>query len=402
MFYITKYLRVILLNKEAEMEQYIYLSVMFFSLIIFFLYIYIIYEKLIENYKSKRVKKYSFELEPYVDHIISEIINGEDIKFSELDNLKTICKNKIRREVIENRLLYYFENFKREFKHKLIELCEYIGIIEYEIKNLNNRDNFRKALAAKRLGDFRSKKSISALLQEINITNNDVKYNILLALAKIGEEEAFIKAFRNIDSVVILSERSLIEIIDSFEGDKNKIYKYMINSSNNFIASVFIKSAGNYKNVLLNNEISKYLFSGDKELKIASVKAIGSIGDEKYLDVIIKLLEDSEWEVRAVTARALGSFNNVKILMPLVKALSDSQWYVRFNAATSILNHSEGVKVVSHVFQGEDRFAKDIIISAVENSPKNILYLYENSDDPEKRILAAKLGGYIKEYSKNK
>jgi len=377
------------------MEQYVYLSIMFFSLIIFFLYIYIVYEKLLEIYKSKRIQKCSEELVPYINSVVNEIINGKDADFATLENLKMICRNKDKREIVEKRLLYYFENFKGEFVPKLIELYEYIEIIQYEIKNLKNRDNFKKALAAKRIGEFRSKKSINTLLHEFNITNRDVKYNILLALAKIGEEDSFIEAFKNIDSVVTLSERSLIEIVDSFEGDKNKIYKYMINSNNSFITSVFIKSAGNHKNLSLSHEISKYLFSEDKEVRIASVKAIGSIGDETHLDTMISLLEDTEWEVRAVTARALGNFTNDKILIPLAEALSDSEWYVRFNAATSILNHRDGMNVVSYVFQGEDKFAKDTIISAIENSSNNIFHLYETSTDPEKKALALKIKEYI-------
>lgn len=380
------------------MEKYVYLSIMFFSLIIFFLYIYIVFEKLLENYKSKIIQKYSTDLVSYINLIVSEITSGKDIHLFELENLKVICKNKNKRQIIEERLLFYFENYKGEFLPKLIEFCEQIEIVKHEIKNLENRDNFKKALAARRLGEFRSKKSIEKLLNQLKIMNIDVKYNILLALAKIGEENSFIEAFKNIDSEIILSERSLIEIVDSFEGDKDKIYKYMINSNNNFIASVFIKSAGNYKKLSLSSEISKYLSSEDKELRIASVKAIGSINDDTYLDTIISLLKDVEWEVRAVTARTLGNFSSEKILMPLVKALSDLQWYVRFNAATSIINHRGGLKVLSNVFEGEDRFAKDIIISAIENSSNNSLYLYEISNDEEKKALVNKIKQYKEAY----
>lgn len=377
------------------MEQYVYLSIIFFSLITFFLYTYIVFEKTVETHKSKKMKKYHKKLVPYVDYIVNEIIDGKDLELFATKNLKKLCKNKEKREIIEKRLLYYFENYKGEFLPKLIDLCQYTKIIKYEIKNLKDKNNFKKALASKRLGEFRNWKSAGALLNELKTTNSDIQYNVLLALAKIGNEDYFIKAFENISSAIVLSERSLIEIVDSFEGDKNKIYKYMINCDNSFIASVFIKSAGNYKDISLSSDISKFLFNENMELRIASVKAIGSICDETYLATMIKLLEDTEWEVRAVTARALGNFNDAKILMPLAKALSDPQWYVRFNAATSILNHSEGMNVVSYVFDGEDKFAKDIIISAIENSSNNTLYLYETSTDPDKKALALKIKEYI-------
>ena len=382
------------------MEYYVYLSIIFFLLILFFLYIYIVYKKILEAYKNKQIEKYSKKLVPYINTIVDEIINGKDIAFSTLKNLKVICKNKAKREIVEELLLYYFDNYKGEFLPKLIYLSQYVKITQYEMKNLKNKNNFIKALAAKRLGEFRSKNSVDILLDQLNITNIDVKYNILLALAKIGEENSFIKAFENVDSTLILSERSLIEIVDSFEGDKNKIYKCMINSDNSFIACVFIKSAGNYKDISLSHDISKYLFSENKELRIACVKAIGNIGDTTYLDDIIRLLQDNEWEVRAVTANSLGNFSDNKILLPLAKALSDHQWYVRYNAARSILYHREGIKVISYVFDEDDKFAKDIIIAAIENSSNNNLYLYETSNDPDKVELALQIKQYNMEKNK--
>lgn len=376
------------------MEQYVYFSIMFFSLIIFFLYIYIVYEKIVEIYKNKKMKEYNIEVIPYVNSTVNKIINGQDIDYNSLGNIKKYCRNKYKREIVQERLLYYLENFKGDFSQNITKLCEYIGIVQYDINNLKKQNYHIKALAAKILGQFRSKDAVEALMKEAYSKDNDVKYNVLMALAKIGEEDSFISVFESIDSSVDLSERSLIEIVDSFEGDKNKIYRHMINSDNNFIACVFIKSLGNYKDMSLNKDISEYLSGEDKERRIAAVKAIGNMSDVRYLNNIIELLEDNEWEVRAVTARVLSNFTNSKILIPLAKSLSDSQWYVRYNAAISILNHDDGIDTISYVFQGKDKFAKDIIISAMENSPNNRLYLYENSSDDNKRALAIKIKKY--------
>ncbi|QAA34472.1 HEAT repeat domain-containing protein [Clostridium manihotivorum] len=374
------------------MGQYVYLSIIFFSIIIFFLYIYILYEKPMQTYKFKKIEKYSKEIIPSVDSVI-KVITEEEHSLTGQRSIKAICKNKVKREIVEERLLFHLGNADVSSRTNIINLSERIEVIKYEIDNLKNNNYFKKAYAAKRLGDFRSKLAVEPLLAEVDTKNSDVKYNILLSLAKIGDEEAFIKAFEDIDSAIILSERSLIEIVDSFEGDRDKIYKYMINSTNSFIASVFIKSAGNCKYRELSEEISKYLYSEDKELKIASLKALGNMGSKEYLENMIKLLEDGEWEVRAVAARSLGNFSEEEVLLPLAKALSDQQWYVRYNAATAILNHNKGMSIVSYVFQGNDKFAKDIIISAIENSPKGVK-LYENSEDPDQAALAAVISDY--------
>lgn len=379
-------------KEKWKMGQYVYMSIIFFSTIIFFLYIYILYEKTMQTYKVKKVKKYSKEVIPSVDSVI-RAITEEEGSVAGQRSIKAVCKNKVKREIVEERLLFHLGNADVSSRADIINLSERIEVIKYEIENLKNNNYFKKAYAAKRLGDFRSKLAVEPLLAEVDTKNSDVKYNILLALAKIGDEEAFIKAFEDIDSAIILSERSLIEIVDSFEGNRDKIYRHMISSSNSFIASVFIKSAGNCKYTELSKEISNYLYSLDKELRIAALKALGNMTSKDYLVDMIKALEDSEWEVRAVAARALGNFSEEDVLLPLAKSLSDQQWYVRYNAATAILNHNKGMSVVSYVFQGNDRFAKDIIISAIDNSPKGI-QLYESSENPEQIALAAVINDY--------
>ncbi|HCL02792.1 MAG TPA: hypothetical protein DHW61_10345 [Lachnoclostridium phytofermentans] len=360
------------------MEQYIYISITFFSLIIFLLYIYILYEKISEACRNNKIRKHTHKIEPYIDYILNEIREGKETTSATLENIKDACNDKTKSEVIEEIILDRLESFDSTYLPKLTELCHDTCIVEHEINNLKSRNYFKKALAAKRLGEFRSKEAVQALLDEINVRNNDVTYNILLALAKIGDEPAFIKAFEGIDASLSLSERSLIEIVDSFEGDKNNIYKHMINGSNSYFTVVFIKSAGNSKNISLSKDISKYLLSENKELRIAAVKAMGNIGDEEYLDDIIELLKDCEWEVRALSAKALSNFTDHKILIPLKNALSDREWHVRYNAATTILNHKDGMSVVSSVFEGDDEFAKDIIISAIEHSAENKNYLHES------------------------
>lgn len=375
------------------MDQYVYISIGFFSTIIVLLYFYIIYEKSMENYKNKKMSKYSQEIEPLIDDIVDNIVDKDELRYSNIKKLKTLCKDKNKREIIEKRLLYHFNKADNRYFSKLTQLCEDIDLIKYEISNFKDRNYFKKTLAAKNLGELRSRQAVKVLLDEVNTTNSDLRYNILLAFAKIGDEDSFIKAFEGIDSAIILSERSLIEIVDTFEGDKEQIYRYMINSENSFMATVFIKSAGNLRYEILSEDISKHLNSEDKELKIAAVKALGSIRDNRYLESIINLLKDKEWEVRAVTAKALGGFQSNDVLEPLAKSLTDSQWYVRYNSATSILNHKNGLSIISYVFQGEDKFAKDIIISAIENS-SNSSILHDKSHEKEENELTKLINEY--------
>jgi HEAT repeat protein len=243
---------------------------------------------------------------------------------------------------------------------------------------------------------MRSEKSIPYLLREVNSRFTDIKYNTLLALAKIGDTEAFIEAFKQLDNSILLSERSLIEIVDSFEGDKKYIYKKMIHMKNDTIAVVFIKSAGNFKDMSLNEEIAIFLKDKNKEKKISAVKALGNMADNRFIEDMITLLEDEEWEVRAVVAKALGVFEEHRILPSLIKALSDAQWFVRYNAAYSILSIDKSMESLICIFESDDKFAKDIILSVLENTGLiNNMESYGSSDDALKKKISFLVGNYI-------
>lgn len=379
------------------MERYIYYSIAFFSIIILFLYIYIIIQKIMEDRRKKRKTEYSKEVVPFIEGIINKIIDGKTVTKEEMNKLKDICKQEEKLEIITEASVYYFENFTGDFVTEIIKLFEEAGIIDYEVKKLKSKNLYTKALACKRLGEFRSRKAIPYLLEELNVRYVDVSYNVFLALAKIGDEEAFIKAFSESDNIM-LSERSLIEIVDSFEGDKMNIYKTMINSPNSYVASIFIKSAGNFKEYSLGEDISSFLQDDNKEKRIAAIKAIGEIGDDRYLSKITSLLQDEDWEVRAVSAKALGMFGDKKVVTSLSKALSDSQWFVRYNAANSILDVDNDFNFLMDIFQGKDRFAKDIILSSLENRGKmDFINSFKYSEIPERKKIYQLINEYITE-----
>jgi hypothetical protein len=380
------------------MEKYVYTSILIFSLFILNLYIYLIFEKLRNIYFSSRKNIYSRKVVPYIDDVLSSI----DSRYPNEDKVNTIklmAKNRIKRELIEEKIIYYIEMFSKCTRDSLIRLCEETEIVNEEIKVLKSKDIYKIALACKKLGSFRSKNSIGPILNVLGKGFLDIRYHALLALSKIGDEDALSVAFESIGYSLALSERSLVEIIDDFEGDKISLYKRMINSTNEYISRIFIKSAGNYMDAVLNDEIAKYLTDNDKEKKIAAIKSIGQTGDTRFTDSIIKCLYDNEWEVRAVAARTLGRLGDSNTLNHIAKTLTDREWWVRYNSALSIIELPSGINLIQEVFDGDDRFAKEILIASIENS--HIIYemdLYENSTDIEKR----KLSEIVKRHILNK
>lgn len=378
------------------MELIVLYSIIIFSILIMALCLYLVAEKLYDKYKEKRKKRYQEKISIFLDEIVSQLDEKEptDVQKSILSEY---IKHKIKREVVEERMLFYFENIKGSISIKLTKLAEDIGLVEYELEKLNNKDFHKVALACKHIGDIRSKKAIRHLLELVDIEHVEIKYNVLMALAKIGDEEAFIEAFKRLNNSIPLSERSLVEIADSFEGDKIYVYRNLIYIEDEFISSIFIKSAGNYKDTILADEIALFLADENKEKKIAAMKALGNMGDNRYVEAIISLLSDEAWEVRAIAAKVLGQLQSDKAIIPLATALSDREWYVRYNAASSLISIEGGIDIVYDILDGEDRFAKDIVVSVLETSYGWDKVLEHDKTTDRNPKLSEKVKKYIEE-----
>ncbi len=80
----------------------------------------------------------------------------------------------------------------------------------------------------------------------------------------------------------------------------------------------------------------KDLFSPNKELRIAVVKALAVCPGEEAASMLISCLEDPQWEIRAAAAKSLGSMNDKRATAPLGRAIRDKNWWVRFNSAQTL------------------------------------------------------------------
>lgn len=374
----------------------VYILSLFLSGVCFF-YIAILWYKIKKRYYEKKVLK----LKPKIEEIVKRYMNcsqsiydgGNCIRNSielenrcieqrnlALKNLKLLTKKDVERNIVESVILNYDKTKNKVSAEIVATLTEELGLVKYYTKMLSDKDHHKVAEAAEKLGQFRSKRPITQLLNVLKSGNTYESYNSLLALAKIGDEEAFIEGFNHSESIEYLTHRSLIDIIDSFEGDILKLYSKMVKSNNSYIASLFIKSASNsitYDKSLLNNENMKnieetlvsYLKSDNTELRISSIKFLGAMKESKYINQIAHCLKDENWEVRAIAAKTLGNFNE-DTGSYLIKALTDKVWTVRYNAAYSLINSKEYEKYISMILNDEDRFAKDIIIAVLDNTKK--------------------------------
>lgn len=330
------------------------------------LLLYMVYSKLHEARKLKKISDIKEEIEPILLTLFEEA-SGEQQINPVLTKLQPFLKNELMKETVAEFLCRHIELVTGTTRDLLCELAEQAGLVEREIMRLKQHNIYSKALACWRLGNYRSKKALPLLLESVATPNIDVKYHALLAISKIGDEDSFVSALTKQCNCLLLSERSLLEIIDSYEGDKVSLFKKVLPEADDFLASVLIKSAGNSNILELAGEISKQLKEESIERRIAAIKALGSLKISDYEDELAAVLEDRDWRIRAVAAKALGEVGTRKSIEKLKTALKDSEWWVRHNAAHSLVKLGAAQELLHELEQGSDRFAEDMLRFVLES-----------------------------------
>jgi len=71
-------------------------------------------------------------------------------------------------------------------------------------------------------------------------------------------------------------------------------------------------------------------------MRVAAIKALGSIGDERALDVLLGALNDGDVNIRRNAASGLGNLGDESAIEPLIEASRDQDDWVRMDAIGSL------------------------------------------------------------------
>jgi HEAT repeat protein len=78
------------------------------------------------------------------------------------------------------------------------------------------------------------------------------------------------------------------------------------------------------------------LISGNKDIRLGAIEALGEIRDPATVNPIMALLGDGDNEIRWEAALALGEIGDLSAIRPLERILRDQDRYVRYGAALAL------------------------------------------------------------------
>lgn len=332
--------------------------------------IYFIWEMIAEkvsiSFKAKKKKKIESLMQKHLQY---ERI--KEIPKEEIEEVKKITHSKFGLEMFYHCVKQYEEErgFDQRIKEYISRIIDYQLILKNKIVKVRYQFSYVLFLMA----EFRMFESYNRdmLLEALNHKSMYVRNNALRMISFSGDYDLYFETLKFIDgSDRYYGEKILIDSMGSCcyacKDFNERISMDMQEFSSGMKALLVSHFRNfNYQDTVLAETLLKSLESGDKELQLSAAKYFGSIYVEEAGKQMLAHLKHEEWEIRAVSARNLRNYNSIKVRKALMEALKDPVWYVRYNAAFSLIRICNEEKEYLQVLNGEDSFAKNILIYAM-------------------------------------
>jgi hypothetical protein len=229
---------------------------------------------------------------------------------------------------------------------------------------------------------MRVETAYSTLLELTQEEDLDVSYMSFfgLSLIRLPEDKTEI-AIKKLVTSSIISDR-IIEILSRYNLEFEEWLQLLekeetIEGKVIFIKNIMIKEE--IKNQNNSDRLEKFL-KGETEVKIATINALCSTKNEKYIEEFIKIYENEEnWQVRVAVAKGFSGFKIERVKDTLLKMTKDKEWWVRYNAVKSIVAMGEEglFTLIDLSLEKDDKKVSDLAYYFL-NSNKNVYNIVKN------------------------
>jgi hypothetical protein len=254
-------------------------------------------------------------------------------------------------------------------RERIITIAQRMDFPAECMAQIRDRNPRVSAIGSRRAGLYMLSEAVDDMIAALDNLSSENQFEILMGLTRIGMAEPMLRAFEKIKNNVIINERAVIEILCGFPSGREKehLFRKMIFGDADYITALFLKAMNAEMVELLTSDIRVVMYNGNKEVRIAAVRALAALGSSAPAEDLMRALDDSDWEVRAMAAKALGSIQTTEASKALFGSLQDQQWWVRQNSANALLNHP-GYEVL-FILAAEigEKYILDSIIGALDN-----------------------------------
>jgi HEAT repeat protein len=253
---------------------------------------------------------------------------------------------------------------------RLSRALESTAFTRQERRALRDESPWRRALAARRLGLLRSERSRRALRRAMRRGPEVVTLAAASALARYRDRGALRWLLRHPAALAHRPANALVGTLRAFGTaalpELAAALDQGLDSQRLERAVIEVIGMGRYRPARAALEIRAA--SGEDDLRVAAVRALGRIQAIESGMALLGALEDEAWQVRAQAAKALGAIRAIVAIPALSKRLCDPSWWVRHHAAYGLrdLGHEGQAALRRIAGSSDDPYARDMASEALQ------------------------------------
>jgi hypothetical protein len=266
-------------------------------------------------------------------------------------------------------------------------------IFEYLVLEFQHESDMKKTYLAFLISEFRlcpddQYDIISCAMLSYTLSRSIYcRQNALNALYSSGNAEAILTAMKRMQEMNIRNNNKLTaDGLLLYKGDKGKLAKLLFESFNEFDINTRVAIINFIKTAKLDYTVEFFRMLQDPytniEIKLGIIRYFGRFHYEPAGKYLVTLLSNdkTEWEYRAISASALAIYKSKEVIEALKKALSANNWYIRFNSSESLVAMDVGYMDLVDIYNGEDRYAREILEYKMETAKLKKAERKEKSD----------------------
>lgn len=240
---------------------------------------------------------------------------------------------------------------------------------KYLKKTISSKKHSVAVLTTKLVGEFRLSHFVPEIMNNLKRWNKHAEAQQigLLALFLNGCHKELVDLLSDKSFSLIISFRTIQELVESFSGDKEKFFKeLLLLDCDTYIKRACIQTIGNEGIVSLAEQVMGFLDSENLNILVSTTRSLGAL---KYLpakEKLIKKLENCEWELSCAIVEALAKIdaeNCYEIILPFV---FHKEWWVRYRTAETLVSLPKNEKLIEDIEKSGDKYATEIVSYMLE------------------------------------
>lgn len=240
---------------------------------------------------------------------------------------------------------------------------------EYLKKSISSKRYSVAVLTTKLAGEFRLSRFVPEILNNLKKWENheEAQQLGLLALFLNGSHRELCDLLSNKSFELIVSFRTIQELVESYTGDKESFFKEILSlDCDTYIKRACIQTIGSEGITSLSEQVMDFFESENLNILISTARALGALKYSPAKEKLIKKLANCEWELACAIIDALAKIDPDNCYETILPFVFHKEWWVRYRTAETLVSVSDSERLVADIEKSGDKYAQEIVSYMLE------------------------------------